>query len=251
VLRSRLVTVLTFNEGVLFRTKLFQPDYRYTVNFVDAWSVDEIVVLDVTRPKPESEVIDRAPFFDVVRQFARRCFVPLAAGGGIRTLDDVTRFLSVGADKVVVNTGAIENPDLISQIAETYGTQCVVLSIDAKKTDAGYEVFGSFGGKPTGLAPEAWAKRGAELGAGEILITSIDRDGSLSGYDLDLCKRVANSVGIPVLISGGAGNWQHFVDGIAKGEAAAVCTSNIYHFTETSIKSAKTFMAKAGIPVRI
>jgi cyclase len=250
VLRSRLVTVLTFNEGILFRTKVFEPDYRYTANFVDAWSIDEIVVLDITRPTPQSSEIDRSPFFDVVRQFAKRCFVPLAAGGGIRTFDDVTRFLSIGADKVVVNSGAIENPDLISKIASAYGVQCVVLSIDVRKTGAGYEVFSSFGQRPTGMSPQEWAKRGAELGAGEILITSIDRDGSLLGYDIDLCKQISAAVDVPVLISGGAGNWQHFVDGINKGEAAAVCTSNIYHFTETSVKSAKAFMAKAGIPVR-
>jgi cyclase len=250
VLRSRLVTILTFNEGVLFRTKLFEPDYRYTANFVDAWSVDEIIVLDITRPKPGETLPDRAPFFKVVKQFARGCSVPLSAGGGLRTLQDVEQFLAVGADKVVINTGALEKPELISQIARAYGTQCVVLSIDAKEVGNGYEVYSKFGHHPAGVSPEAWGKRGAELGAGEILITSIDRDGSLAGYDLELCRRMTGAVSVPVLIAGGAGNWQHLVDGVAKGGAAAVCTSNIYHFTETSIKSAKTFMGKAGIPVR-
>ena len=250
MLRKRLITVLTFNEGVLFRTKLFTPDYRYTSNFVDTWSVDEIVALDVTRPNGNAP-IDRGPFFDVLRGLARRCFVPMAAGGGVRNLEDVHRLLACGADKVVVNTGAIERPGLITEIAESLGAQCVVLSIDAKRNDDGYAVYSRFGSRLTGLTPENWARRGVDLGAGEILVTSIDRDGSLEGYDLELCRRVADSVDVPVLISGGAGSWKHFVDGILAGRASAVCTSNIYHFTEASLKSAKTYMAKAGIAVRL
>jgi cyclase len=250
MLRRRLVTVLTFNEGVLFRTKLFNPDYRYTTNFVDTWSADEIVALDVTRPVGDVPV-DRRPFHAALRDLARRCFVPIAAGGGVRSLDDVRRLLRGGADKVVVNTGAVERPDLITEIAESYGAQCVVLSIDAAKDGDGYAVRSHFGSRAAGMTPEAWARRGAALGAGEILVTSIDRDGSLAGYDVELCRRVVDSVDVPVLISGGAGSWQHFVDGINRGGAAAVCTSNIFHFTEASLRSAKAYMVKAGIPVRV
>jgi cyclase len=249
MLRKRLITVLTFNEGVLFRTKLFTPDYRYTSNFVDTWSVDEIVALDVTRPNGPA-AMDPAPFFDVLRGLARRCFVPMAAGGGVRSLDDARQLLASGADKIVVNTGAIERPHLISELASSFGAQCVVLSIDAKREGDGYTAYSHFGSRATGLTPEAWAKRGVELGAGEILVTSIDRDGSLEGYDIELCRRVADSVDVPVLISGGAGTWRHFVDGTLQGGASGVCTSNIYHFTEASLKSAKTYMAKAGIAVR-
>ena len=250
MLRNRLITVLTFNEGVLFRTKLFQPDYRYTSNFVDTWSVDEIVMLDVTRPQ-NNGAVNRKLFLEALRRIARRCFVPIAAGGGIRTMEDVRRMMDAGADKVVVNTGALERPGLITEIAESHGAQCAVLSIDAARAQDGYEVYSSFGVRPTGLTPRDWARKGVKLGAGEIFLTSIDRDGSLSGYELDLCAEVARAVSVPVLISGGAGSWQHFVDGIAKGGASAVCTSNIYHFTETSLKSAKQFMARAGIPVRV
>jgi imidazole glycerol-phosphate synthase subunit HisF len=250
MLRTRLVTVLTFNEGVLYRTKLFEPDYRYTTNFIDTWSVDEIIALDVTRPEGGSPS-NSTLFLEALRRLASRCFVPIAAGGGIRTMDDVKRIMASGADKVVVNSGAIERPKLITEIAESYGAQCVVLSIDATKAGSGYEVKSTFGRKTTGLTPAAWAREGSTLGAGEVFLTSIDNDGSLNGYDLDLCRGVVDNVGVPVLISGGAGSWQHFVDGVKRGGASAVCTSNIYHFTETSLKSAKLFMARAGIPVRV
>ncbi len=247
MLRKRLVTVLAFVDGVLHRTKEFTPDYRYTLNFVDAWSVDEIVVLDVTRhgaaPRPE--------FTQVVSQFARKCFVPLSVGGGIRCIDDVRRYLAVGADKVVVNTGAIRRPELITEIAQAYGSQCVVLAIDVRRDgQGGYEVMSDNGTTPTGMTPEDWARRAAELGAGEIMVTSIERDGSLLGYELDLCRRVVAAVNIPVLICGGAGNWTHFVDGFGKTGCSAVCTANIYHFTESSIRSAKKVLEKAGIPIR-
>jgi imidazole glycerol-phosphate synthase subunit HisF len=249
LLRNRLITVLTFNDGVLFRTKLFTPDYRYTHNFVDAWLVDEIVALDVTRPGTPRSEASRA-FGDVLGDIARRCFVPLSAGGGIRNFDDAKRFMSYGADKVVVNTGALENPALITEIARAYGAQCVVVSVDARKTDKGYEVFSHFAGAQTGRDPVQWAREAQERGAGEILITSVERDGSLEGYDLELCRQLSVAVDIPLLICGGAGAWPHFADGIKKGGASAVCTTNIYHFTETSIRSAKAYLAKAGVPVR-
>jgi len=248
MLRKRVVTVLTFNDGVLFRTKLFHPDYRYTLNFVDAWSVDEIVVLDVTRPGQG----DARNFDAVIRDFAGRCFVPLAAGGGIRTLDDVRRFMLMGADKVVVNTGALERPQLITEIAEAYGSQCVVLSIDAKRHEDGrYEVFGRCGTWATGRAPGEWASEGEAFGAGEILITAMDRDGWLQGYDIELTRAVSNAVSIPVLVLGGCGTWQHMVEGLTSGGASAACTQNIYHFTEASICAAKKFLDAKKIPVRL
>lgn len=246
MLRKRLVTVLTFNDGVLFRTKLFTPDYRYTLNFVDSWSVDEIVVLDVTRPGQGK----RANFEEVISRFAQNCFVPLAAGGGVRSLDDVSHALDLGADKVVINTGALARPGLITEIAERYGSQCAVVSLDARRTDDGYEVMTEFATKSTGQTPEAWAREAEARGAGEILVTSIERDGSLQGYELELCRSVADAVSIPVLICGGAGNWKHFVAGFEEGHASAVCTANIYHFTEASIRSAKAYLEKAGVAVR-
>ena len=248
MLRKRVITGLTFNDGVLFRTKEFAPDLRYTQNFVDAWSVDEVVALDITRPGEGN----RENFFSAVSQLASRSFVPLAVGGGVRSIHDFRQLLAIGADKVIVNSGAIDQPELIREGAKLYGKQCVVVSIDAKRrSDGTYEVFSRFGSHPTGLDPVAWARVAAELGAGEIFLTAIAKDGSLEGYDLELCRKVVEAVPIPVIISGGAGRWQDFVDGFEKGGAAAVCTANIYHFTESSIKSAKKFLEKAGIPVRL
>ena len=248
MLRKRLVTVLTFNNGVLFRTKDFIPDYRYTLNFVDAWSVDEIVILDITKPGEG----DRKNFYDCVTQFADRCFVPVAAGGGVREIEDFRALLGLGADKVVINTQALQRPGIIREAARLFGSQCVVVSIDAKKHEDGrYEVFTEFGRKPTGKDPAEWAKDAQDLGAGEIMITSIDKDGSLEGYDNELNRMVSGILDIPVLVSGGAGKWQDFVDGFIKGNASAVCTTNIYHFTETSIQSAKKYLKAKDIEVRV
>ena len=247
MLRSRLITVLTFNDGVLFRTKTFQPDYRYTANFVDLWSIDEVIAIDITRPGQG----DRRHFHDVVSRLARECFVPLAVGGGVRSAEDARTLLGVGADKIVLNTGALERPALIREIAELYGAQCVVVAIDARRDASGaYEVYSSFGAAATGRGPADWARETESHGAGEVMVTAIEKDGSLEGYDNALNRLVADAVSVPVLVSGGAGKWQDFVDGFVKGGASAVCTTNIFHFTETSIRSAKRFLSDAGIPVR-
>ena len=248
MLRKRVITVLTFNDGVLFRTKQFLPDYRYTSNFVDTWSVDEIVALDVTRPGEG----DRENFYQIIRQLAHDCFVPLSVGGGVRSLEDVRNYLALGADKVVINSAALQNLEFLSEVSRLYGSQCVIASIDVKRhEDGSYEVFSDFGTTATGHTPVAWAQKVEKYGAGEILLTSIDRDGWLQGYDLELCRSVADAVTVPVIILGGAGNWKHMVDGFNKGHASAVCTQNIYHFTESSILSAKQFLHKKGVLVRL
>jgi len=248
MVRNRLITILTINNGVLFRTRNFIPDYRYTLNFVDAWSIDEIVILNITRDRNKGE--DK--FYSTVENFATNCFVPLTVGGGVSCVEDFSRFLNLGADKVTLNTQAVEQPELITNAAKKYGSQCVVVSIDAKKTnDSKYEVFTEFGTKATGLCPKDWAKQAENLGAGEILITAIDKDGSLEGYDDELNNLISEAVSIPVLVAGGAGKWQDFVDGIKIGKASAVCTTNIYHFTEDSISSAKQFMKQNNINVRL
>ncbi len=248
MLRKRLITVLTINDGVLFRTRDFIPDYRYTINFVDSWSVDEIIILDITRGKNNS----KEKFYKVVEDFSVNCFVPISVGGGVASLDDFSKLLNIGADKIVINTNAYENPELITQAAEKYGSQCVVVSIDAKITENDkYKVFTNFGSKMRSLEPQTWAKKAQDYGAGEIMITSIDKDGTLEGYDNRLNGLISNAVTIPVLVSGGAGKWQDFVDGIKIGRGSAVCTTNIYHFTESSILNAKKYMKNKNIEVRI
>jgi cyclase len=247
MVRKRLITVLTVNNGILFRTRNFIPDYRYTLNFVDAWSVDEVVLLDITRPD-EGE---REHFYDVVRLFARNCFVPLTVGGGVRDIEDFRTLLGIGADKVSINSGAANRPDFISEAARLFGSQCVVVSVDAKlREDGSYGVFTCFGTVDQGRTPEDWAVEVQEKGAGEILIQSIDKDGTLEGYDNFLVGKISRAVDMPVLACSGAGTWGHFVEGFKEGGADAVCTTNIYHFTESSIKSAKQYIAKEGIPVR-
>ncbi len=246
MLRRRVITVLTFNDGVLFRTKLFTPDYRYTANFVDAWSIDEMVLLDISRPERRNPEF----FYSVVSDFSNKCFVPVCVGGGVRDLDDFKRYLDLGADKVSVNTAALDTPDLVTRAAKRFGSQCVVASIDARREGDGYRVYRNCGRERTEWAPDDLASRLEALGAGEILLTSIDRDGSLEGYDNDLTARVVRRVSIPVVACGGAGKWQDFVDAIRIAGADAVATANIYHFTETSIRSAKQYLTKQGVSVR-
>ena len=233
------MAVLTLNNGRLTRTKKFQPpDYFYTTSQVDLWEVDELIILDATRGGDPG-------FLKAASEICDGCFVPTTLGGGIRKLDDVKRYFDAGADKVSVNTGACENPRLVTDIAEKYGAQAIVLSIDV---DGG--CFNDCGRKKTGSTPVAWGQRGESLGAGEILLNSIPRDGSLSGYDLELCKSVCDAVRIPVIILGGAGSWKHFEQGFAAG-ASACATQNIYHFTRPSILAAKQYLSERGIPVRI
>lgn len=248
MIRKRLVTVLTVNDGVLFRTRNFIPDYRYTLNFIDTWSVDEIVLLDITRPGNG----ERDNFYDVVKLVAANCFVPLTVGGGVRSVEDVRMLLSIGADKVAINTEALARPEFIHEAARQFGSQCVVVSIDVvKNEECAYEVVSEFGQKRQAIDPVSWAQIVQKHGAGEIIVQSVDKDGTLEGYDNTLNKHVSEAVGIPVLACSGAGCWQHFVEGFRDGKVAAVCTTNIYHFTESSIKSAKQYLSKAAVDVRI
>jgi cyclase len=240
MLKKRLIAVLTFNKGTLTRTKRFKPDYRYTDTQIGLWGIDEVVILDVTR-----DAGNREAFYEAAARVGEECFAPTTIGGGIRTVEDtVGLFRTHGADKVSVNTGALESPELITALADKYGSQSVTLSIDALDG----EVLGDCGRKKTGRKVAEWVREGIDRGAGEILLTSVNRDGSLLGYDMPLCEAAAG-VEVPVLINGGAGSWRHFVEGVNAG-ADGVCTQNIYHFTESSIVAAKTYMAEHGVAVR-
>ena len=214
----------------------------------DAEGADELVFLDITASSDR-----RSTMVDVVMRTAEQVFIPFTVGGGIRSVDDARRMLRAGADKVSVNTSAVENETLIADIAAEFGAQCVVCAIDAKRrTDgsSGYEVYLHGGRTPTGKDAIEWAARAASLGAGEILLTSMDRDGTKVGFDIDLTRRVADAVPVPVIASGGVGTLDHLVDGIVEGSADAVLAASIFHFGEFTIAQAKEHMARAGIIVR-
>ncbi|MEY2402330.1 MAG: imidazole glycerol-phosphate synthase subunit HisF [Ilumatobacteraceae bacterium] len=213
----------------------------------DAEGADEIVFLDITASSD-----GRDTMVDVVYRTAEQVFIPLTVGGGIRAVEDARRMLRAGADKVSVNTAAVQRPELISEIAAEFGSQCCVCAIDAKRrpTGLGFDVFLHGGRTPTGIDAVDWAVRAARLGAGEILLTSMDRDGTRDGYDLDLTSAVADNVNVPVIASGGVGTMRHLVEGIIEGGATGVLAASIFHFGEHVIADAKAAMADAGITVR-
>ncbi len=213
----------------------------------DAAGADELMFLDITASHEKRGII-----LDVVARTAEVCFMPLSVGGGIRQVEDARRLLLAGADKISINTAAVENRSLISACADAFGSQATVVAIDAKRTEDGqWRVFTYGGRNDTGLDVVEYAVEAVERGAGEILLTSMDRDGAKTGYDLDLLKAVSSAVGVPVIASGGAGSAQHMVDAVKQGGADAVLAASIFHFGEVSIAEAKAAMAAAGIPVRI
>lgn len=211
---------------------------------------DELTFLDITASHEERDTT-----VHTVEAIAREVFIPLTVGGGIRSVDDIRTMLNAGADKVSINTAAIHNPQLVADAAARFGSQCIVVAIDVKRVSAAgepprYELFTHGGRKPTGIEAVAWAKRMADLGAGELLLTSMDRDGTRDGFELTITRAITDAVDIPVIASGGVGNLEHLADGILKGGADAVLAASIFHFGEYSIHDAKDYMASCGIEVR-
>ncbi len=210
---------------------------------------DEITFLDITASHEQRETM-----VHTVERMAAEVFIPLTVGGGIRSVDDIRTMLNAGADKVGINTAAIHNPEFVRQAAERFGRQCIVVAIDAKRVveePPRWEIFTHGGREPTGIDAVAWARKMAEYGAGEILLTSMDRDGTKDGFDLELTRAVSDAVNIPVIASGGVGNLQHLVDGVLEGGADAVLAASIFHFAEYSIHDAKAFMDEQGVEVRL
>ncbi len=220
----------------------------------DEQGADELTFLDITASSDERDII-----LHVVEAVADQVFIPLTVGGGIRVVDDVRRLLNAGADKVSINTAAVQNPQLVADASHKVGSQCIVVAIDAKQVAAGesagvqtkWEVFTHGGRKATGIDAVAWARRVQQLGAGEILLTSMDRDGTRNGFDLTLTRAICDAVDIPVIASGGVGNLEHLVEGILQGHADAVLAASIFHYGEHTVREAKEYMRSRGIEVRL
>ena len=213
----------------------------------DREGADELTFLDITASHENRDTI-----LDVVARTADQCFMPLTTGGGVRTIEDIRKLLLAGTDKVAINTAAVKRPEFVKEAAEKFGSQCIVVAVDAKRVGEGrFEVFTHGGRNPTGIEAIGWARRMAEYGAGEILLTSMDRDGTKAGFDLPLTRTVADAVPIPVIASGGVGTLEHLAEGVKEGHASAVLAASIFHFGTYSIHQAKEHMAKAGIPIRM
>ena len=207
---------------------------------------DEICFLDITASNENRDTI-----YEVVERTSKKCFVPLTVGGGVRSIDDITKLLNSGADKVSINTAAVQNSDLVIKSSKKFGSQCIVVAIDAKKSGKKWEVFTHGGRNNTRIDAIEYAKKMEDNGAGELLVTSMDRDGTQAGYDIDLMFKISSTVNIPVIASGGVGNLDHLVDGIKLGNASAVLAASIFHYGKFSLKDAKEYLDSKGIPVRI
>lgn len=250
MLKTRVLPTLLFKDVGLVKGVGFDSWRRVgsavqAVKVYNMREVDELAFFDITAT-PER----RRPDFDQIKDLATECFMPMTVGGGVRSVEDIGRLLSVGADKVAINTAAVESPEVIRQGAERFGVQCVVVGIDARSVGDGWEVMTRCGKQPTGLDPVEHARHVETLGAGEIILTSVDRDGTMEGYDVELTRRVAEAVRIPVIASGGAGTYAHMAEVLRQSRAAAVAAASIYHFTEQTPREAKLFLKSQGFNVR-
>ena len=256
VLKIRLIPCLDVKDGRVVKGVKFVDlrdagDPVEAAKAYDAAGADELCFLDITASHEKRETI-----YDVVTRTAEACFMPLTVGGGVRTVEDIRRLLTCGADKVSINTAAVSRRAFVKEAAEKFGDQCIVVAIDAKKVSKvgennRWEIFTHGGRNPTGLDAVAYAKEVVALGAGEILLTSMDRDGTKKGYDLALTRVIADAVTVPVIASGGVGTLEHLVEGIRDGHATAVLAASIFHFGEHSVREAKAYMAEAGLPMRL
>lgn len=261
MLKHRLIPCLFLRNGGLVQSRGFKR-YQLLGNPVIAvdrynqWGVDELIYIDITPgdysglQRDDVAAPHRTNILDIIHDVSKKCFMPLTFGGGIRVLDDIGKRLAKGADKVTVNSVAVDRPGFISDAAREFGSQCIILSIDAKLNADGKYVVMRGGKAATPLDPVEWAKRGEELGAGEIFLNSVDRDGSGLGYDVELIKCVSDAVNIPVIACGGVGQWQHLVEGIQAGGASAVAAANIFSYKEQSILEAKQYLVGAGLNFR-
>jgi cyclase len=233
-------------KGVKFLDLQDAGDPVETARIYDRQGADELCFLDITASHEEREII-----LDVVARTAEQVFMPLTVGGGITKIEDIRKLLNAGADKVSINTGAVDRPEFVREAAEIFGSQCIVVAIDAKRVDGHWAVFTHGGRNPTGIDACKWAQRMETYGAGEVLLTSMDRDGTKAGYDLELTQAVSERIGIPVIASGGVGNLQHIYEGLTRGKASAALAASIFHYREYSIVKCKNYLRERGIPVRL
>ena len=250
-LSKRIIPCLDIDKGRVVKGKSFinlidAGDPSELSKHYNAEGADELVFLDITASHEQRKAI-----IDVVEKVSSEVFIPLTVGGGIRNLDNISELLLAGADKVSINTSAIENPEFIKKSSSKFGSQCIVVAIDAKKTNGSWNVYTYGGRKDTGINAIEWAKKADEYGAGEILLTSMDMDGNKEGYDLDLLNIVSNEVNIPVIASGGAGSMEHIHDALVKGNSDAVLAASIFHFEELTIQQVKKFLYSKGVSVRL
>jgi len=251
MLKARIIPCLDVKDGrtvkgVNFVDLVDAGDPVEQAKFYDEQGADELTFLDITASHENRDTI-----FDVVNRTAEQCFMPLTVGGGVRQVEDIRKLLLAGADKVSINTAAVHRPEFVGEAAEKFGSQCIVVAIDARSTGPNkWEIFTHGGRESTGIDAIDWAGKMANLGAGEILLTSMDRDGTRSGFDIELTRALSDSVQIPVIASGGVGTLDHLVEGIRDGHASAVLAATIFHFGEYSIIEAKAHMAAAGVAVR-
>jgi cyclase len=256
LLKARVIPCLDVKDGrvvkgVNFVDLVDAGDPVAAAKAYDAAGADELCFLDITASSDNRETI-----FDVVARTAEQCFMPLTVGGGVRAVQDIRKLLLAGADKVSINSAAVANPDFVAEAADKFGDQCIVVAIDARKASAEgeaerWEIFTHGGRRATGIDAVEFARRVTDLGAGEILLTSMDRDGTRSGYDIALTRAIADAVPVPVIASGGVGALDHLVEGIRDGHASAVLAASIFHFGTYSISEAKRYMAEAGLPMRL
>ncbi|MBM08896.1 MAG: imidazole glycerol phosphate synthase subunit HisF [Magnetovibrio sp.] len=252
MLKARVIPCLDVDrgrivKGVNFIDLVDAGDPVEQAKIYDEAGADELCFLDITATHENRDTI-----YEVVRQTAEQCFMPLTVGGGVRTIEDIRKLLLAGADKVSINTTAVHDPEFVRIAANKFGSQCIVVAVDAKSNSlGGQEVFTHGGRKPTGINAIEWAERMAEYGAGEILLTSMDRDGTKKGFNIPLTRSIADSINIPVIASGGVGTLDHMVEGIIEGHAAAVLAASIFHFGIYSIGEAKAYMAESGVPIRL
>ena len=252
MLKARIIPCLDVEggrvvKGVNFVDLVDAGDPVEQARVYDKAGADELTFLDIT-----ASVENRDTIFDVVGRTAEQCFMPLTVGGGVRTTDDIRKLLLAGADKASINTAAVFNPEFVIEAAQKFGSQCIVVAVDAKTVSPGkFEIFTHGGRKPTGIDAVEWVKRMAEYGAGEILLTSMDRDGTKQGFNLELTRAVADAISIPVIASGGVGTLEHMVEGVRDGHASAVLAASIFHFGTYTIGETKRYMAEHGIDVRL